>query len=90
MAPPKGGPADISAEMCAGSLMSGCSFDVMCFSIHALITTEEPGYRIEEMLPSLVAPLRGAGGLITENVMRESDSAIDQPESIINIQKYHY
>ena len=25
---------NISAEMCAGSLMSGCSFDVTCFSVH--------------------------------------------------------
>ena len=31
---------------------------------HYLTNTEEPGYRIDETLRSLVAPLRGAGGFV--------------------------
>ena len=58
----------IFAEMCAGSLMSGCSFDVTCFSIHGELGVE---FGTENMSFSMLVasklapwgPSSDAGGL---------------------------
>ena len=57
--------------MCAGSLMSGCSFDVMCFSIHGELGADVVKFGAQNVsfgmlvAPNLApwGPLSDAGGL---------------------------